>query len=137
MIPEPTHEIRAVKALVRSQTPEDAPEPTKPARPSVYRGMGSNVEQWRPLVSQYFNPGDVDTVMCLIGKESGGNTNARNRSSGASGLMQVLPGWASDFGYHPNDLFNPSVNLSISRYLRDNGGWNHWSPYKRGACHDL
>jgi hypothetical protein len=112
--------------------PEPDPAPTK----RTNRGMGSNVEQWRPLVEAYFGdiPGAVDICLCLMGYESGGNPNAYN-PSGASGLMQVLSGWADNFGYTPADLFIPEVNLAIARALYNDGGWKHWSPWNRGACH--
>ncbi len=106
------------------------------SRPSN-SGMGDDVEQWRSLVEQHFNSEDVWRVLCLMAHESGGNENAHNPNdpgSGAYGLMQVLGSWADNFGYVPNDLFDPSVNLSIARKLRDNGGWSHWSPYNRGLC---
>ncbi len=106
--------------------------PTTP-RPSN-SGMEGNVEQWRSLVEQHFNSGDVWRVLCLMAHESGGNERAYNPSSGASGLMQVLASWADNFGYVPSDLFDPSVNLAIARKLRDDGGWSHWSPYNRGLC---
>ena len=98
----------------------------------VHRGMGSNVEQWRPLVAVY--PWNVDTALCLMAHESGGNPNAYNPSSGASGLMQVLKSWADNFGYQPADLFTPQVNLDISYALYADGGWGHWSPWLRGEC---
>ena len=99
---------------------------------STFRGMGSNVEQWRALVAVYFN--DVETALCLIAAESGGNPDARNPSSGASGLLQVLPSWASVFGYKSSDLFDPAINLEISAALYADGGWGHWSPWLRGEC---
>jgi hypothetical protein len=98
----------------------------------VFRGMGADVEQWRPLVAVYFD--DVETSLCLIAAESGGNPDARNPSSGATGLLQVLPSWASVFGYEPVDLFDPNVNLEISALLYADGGWGHWSPWLRGEC---
>jgi soluble lytic murein transglycosylase-like protein len=94
----------------------------------------SDVSQWLPLVAGHFNPEDVETALCLIGFESGGNPNARNQSSGASGLMQILPSWAPKFGVSREDLFKPEINLYIARQLKDDGGWRHWSPYKRGEC---
>jgi len=109
------------------------PPVTTTTRPSN-SGVSYNVEQWRPLVEQHFNSGDVWRVLCLMAHESKGDPNAYNPSSGASGLMQVLASWADNFGYVPNDLFDPSVNLSIARKLRDDGGWRHWSPYNRGLC---
>lgn len=116
-----------------SETASEAVPETESA-PSGDTGMGSGVEQWRGLVTAYFGSG-ADTALCLMAHESGGNPNAQNPSSGASGLMQVLPSWAGKFGYSESDLFNPDVNLSISKALYDDGGWGHWSPYNRGECH--
>lgn len=99
---------------------------------SVNRSMGSNVEQWRGLVSAY--PWDANTALCLMSYESGGNPNARNPSSGASGLMQVLPSWAPKFGVSTDALFDPVTNLEISYALYADGGWGHWSPWNRGLC---
>lgn len=97
----------------------------------MFRGVGSNVEQWRGLVSQYDWP--VNTALCLMEYESGGNPSAYN-PSGASGLMQVLASWADNFGYTPSDLFDPAINLEVAYQLYRTGGWSHWSPWNRGAC---
>jgi hypothetical protein len=96
--------------------------------------MDSDAERWRALVSVYFDAGDVERVICLMEKESGGNPGARNRSSGASGLMQVMPSWADVFGYTPDQLFDPTVNLWISSQIREQQGWGAWTPYLRGSC---
>ena len=104
--------------------------------PSADTGMGSGVEQWRSLVTSYFGDvGGTEVALCLMGHESGGNPNATNPSSGASGLMQVLPSWADTFGVTRDALYDPATNLSISRALYDDGGWGHWSPWNRGECH--
>jgi len=100
----------------------------------VHRGMGGNVEQWRGLVEAYFGAEATNTALCLMQHESGGAPDAYNSSSGASGLMQVLSSWAPKFGYAPADLFDPAVNLEISAALYRDGGWKHWSPWKRGEC---
>ena len=86
------------------------------------------------LVSFYFAPEDVERVICLMGKESGGNPEARNPNSGAAGLMQVMPFWASRHGYEYDMLFNPAVNLWIASGIRDEQGWGAWTPYQRGEC---
>ena len=126
---EPELDIQ-VSAVV--ETDSEVPAPSAPPADT---GMGSNVEQWRPLVTTYFGAELVDIAMCLMALESGGNPGATNSSSGASGLMQVLPSWADDFGVSRDALYDPATNLSISRSLYDDGGWGHWSPWKRGACH--
>jgi Transglycosylase SLT domain len=99
-----------------------------------YRGMGDDPEVWRPLAAVYFQPDQVDRVMCLMGHESGGNPDARNSSSDAAGLMQVMPSWASHFGYGYDDLFNPAINLWVARQILDQQGWWAWAPYLRGEC---
>jgi soluble lytic murein transglycosylase-like protein len=96
--------------------------------------MGSEAGRWRDLVEVYFDSDDVERVICLMESESGGNPNARNQSSGASGLMQVMPGWADLFGYTPDDLFDPTVNLWIASQIRRDQGWAAWTPYQRGSC---
>lgn len=93
-----------------------------------------SVEEWRPLVAGHFPPEAVDTALCLMERESAGNPNAQNPSSGASGLFQVLPSWADNFGFRPVDLFVPEHNVYVARQLYDDGGWGHWSPWNRGEC---
>lgn len=96
--------------------------------------IGDSVDRWRDLVFVYFPPGDVERVLCLMERESGGNPSAQNQSSGASGLMQVMPEWADEFGYEPVDLFDPMVNLWIASQIEERHGWSSWSPYLKGAC---
>jgi hypothetical protein len=100
----------------------------------LHDGMGGNSAMWRPLVDVYFDSDDVDRVMCLMGYESGGNPNARNRKSGAAGLMQVMPWWAEVHGYEVDDLYDPGINLWIASQILDQQGWSAWSPYLRGSC---
>lgn len=101
---------------------------------SMRQGMGADSDIWRPLVGVYFDADDVDRVMCLMDAESGGNPNARNVTSGAAGLMQVLPSWAEVFGYEVDDLYDPGVNLWIASQLQERHGWFAWSPFQRGSC---
>lgn len=123
--PAPTTTLPPVTVPPTTLAPE--PEVTEP--PAVESG----VEQWRDLVSGY--GWNADIALCLMDFESGGNPDAYNDSSGASGLMQVLASWADNFGYSPADLFDPVVNLDISYALYVDGGWSHWSPWNRGECH--
>ncbi len=103
---------------------------------STSRSLEPNVEQWRALVGHYFNPEDVNTVLCIMGFESGGDPHADNPNSTARGLMQELKGWADHYGFTYEELYSPEVNLWIARQLRDSSnGWNHWNPYRlRGLC---
>lgn len=98
---------------------------------STYRGIGSNVEQWRGLVAAHFS--DVDRALCLMTYESGGNPNATSWA-GARGLLQVMPFWAEHLGLSPNALYDPATNIRVARYVYGQQGWWAWSPYKRGLC---
>jgi hypothetical protein len=100
----------------------------------VREEIGVDAEWWRPMVALYFEPQDVERAMCLMVKESGGDPEARNSSSDAAGLMQVMPFWADRFGYSYNQLFDPGINLWVARQIRDEQGWRAWSPYLRGSC---
>ena len=91
----------------------------------------------RPLVAGFFEPGDVETALCLMYHESRGDPNADNPRSTARGLMQELKGWADHYGFAYSDLYNPSINLWIAAQLRYNDGWHHWSPWNRGLCRGL
>ena len=96
--------------------------------------VGPDPEHWRPLVAFYFEAEDVDRAICLMGKESAGDPEARNPSSGAAGLMQVMPFWAKVHGYSYDELFNPGINLWVASQILAQQGWGAWSPYLRGAC---
>jgi len=110
------------------------PQPSSSS--SVSRSMGSNVEQWRGLVSVYFPADQVDRALCLMSYESGGNPNAKNPRSTARGLMQVLASlWAPAFGVSYEDLYDPETNLRIASEIYRSQGWRAWSPYNRGLCH--
>lgn len=127
----PEQEYAYLKQLVREMpAPHTHPDISQAY---VFRGIGGNVEQWRKLTAEYFPIDAVDTALCLMAFESGGNPFAYN-PSGASGLMQVLKSWAWFFGYEPQDLFDPRVNLFIAGELYASGGFGHWSPWNRGEC---
>jgi soluble lytic murein transglycosylase-like protein len=65
--------------------------------------------------------------------ESGGDPDAYNTSSGASGLMQHLdnyfPWRAKMAGYEGASPFDPIANINTSAWLLYEhvaGGWQHW-----------
>ncbi len=120
----------------------DRPVSRAPVRPTVDkppgRGMGTNVEQWRGLVAQYFPADQVDRALCIMSYESGGNELAKNPRSSASGLFQHLarywPERSAKAGWAGADIFDPTANVAVAAWLWGQGGWWHWSPYKRGEC---
>lgn len=67
---------------------------------------------------------DPDKVRGLIGPESGGKANARNKDSGATGLIQFLPSVAKELGTSTEELagMTPSEQLPfVMKYLSDWG----------------
>ena len=107
--------------------------------PVVDKDFGSDVEQWRSLVTQAVRhyegnvESDVPKFLQIMKCESNGNPNAYNESSGASGLMQHLnpPYWqarARSAGYPGASPFNAEANIYASGYLiyRSPGSWQHW-----------
>jgi hypothetical protein len=102
--------------------------------PDLARIAGGHPQSWAALAAYYFPANDLPTVVCLIEHESNGDPGARNGSSGAAGLMQVMPSWAPVYGYSYDDLFRPEVSLWVGRQIKDEHGWSSWSPYRRGEC---
>ena len=110
-----------------------------PSRPTATvrasgQGMGnqgSDVERWRGLVAAHFPANAVNTMLCLMRYESGGNPNATNPSSGAAGLLQVMPFWWDHYG---GDRYDPDTNIRVARLIWDQQGYGAWSPWNRGRC---
>ena len=46
--------------------------------------------------------------------ESTGNPNAKNKSSGASGLFQIMPRYFDDYGVNKDTVFNPFINAEAA-----------------------
>jgi len=93
------------------------------------------VERWRSLVALEFPAQEVETALCIIRHESGGNPDADNPRSSARGLFQVLGSlWASHHGVTQNELYDPMTNIGIAADIWADHGWSAWSPYQRGTC---
>ena len=91
------------------------------------RGMGSNVEQWRPLVKTYF--GDLaNHALCIMKWESGGNPDIKNLHSSARGLFQILASlWAPYFGVTYDQLYDPATNIRLAHLIYLSSGWGAWN----------
>lgn len=87
---------------------------------------------------------DVAIAVCLA--ESGGNTGAKNSSSSASGLWQIMVSvhrdkiadeikrWEAESGKSGLTIFDPYVNTGVaSRVFQAAGGWSPWEAYNTGA----
>lgn len=95
-----------------------------------YRGIGTGVEQWRSLVATYFPAEQVEAALRVMACESGGNPDAKNPTSSASGLFQHLASYWPDrstrAGWGGADIFNPEANVAVAAWLQAWGGWGHW-----------
>ncbi|MDH4119102.1 MAG: hypothetical protein OEX04_05335 [Acidimicrobiia bacterium] len=91
-----------------------------------------SVEDWRPLVASFFEPGDVDRALQIIACESGGNPIAQNPVSTARGLFQHLGSeWdrrTELSGWFGADIDDPVANVAVGAWLvYEGGGWSHWN----------
>jgi hypothetical protein len=94
------------------------------------------VEQWRPLVQQWFPSSRVEEALRIIDCESNGDPEAINPYSGAAGLFQFLPStWASAAppagwgGYSP---LHAEANISTAAWLANRYqelGYYYWTPW--------
>src|SRR5665647_200647 len=85
---------------------------------------GSGVARWVRLARGTGWPwSQIPTLMLVIDRESGGNPNAKNPTSTASGLLQLMSiHWAGKF-----NPFAPRLNLSYGCKLWRGSGWQPWS----------
>lgn len=97
--------------------------------------LADPVERWRPLVADHFPTSEVDTAICIIRHESGGDPRANNPRSTATGLFQILESlWGPHYGVSTAELYEPGTNVRLAADIWQNYGWWAWSPYKRGSC---
>jgi hypothetical protein len=104
-------------------------EPRIVAPPGGDTRMGSDVEQWRPLVEAWFGA-NTDAALRVMRCESGGNASAYN-PSGASGLFQHMarywPDRAAAAGFAGADIFDPVANVGVAAWLSSAGtDFSHW-----------
>lgn len=101
----PTEEIVSVD---RMEVPLPPPAPRSAAR--------EDMEHWVSSASDQHSV-DADLIRSVIKAESGFNARAVS-SKGAQGLMQLMPGTATQLGV--KDAFAPNENIEGgTRYLRD------------------
>ena len=123
-------EWRAVGALTPELLQMRGEDPVRAALEHAAT-EGSGVERWRPLVEVYFQPGDVGWALRIIRCESGGNPQAKNPRSTASGLFQHLaslwPDRAAKAGFAAQSVFDPEANVAVAAWLLyEGGGKSHW-----------
>jgi hypothetical protein len=87
--------------------PPAAPTPSEPAKLVSNTLTPADLHEMLATAGRAHNL-DVDLLVCVVKAESGGNARARSRA-GAQGLMQLMPGTASELGV--TDSFEPNQNV--------------------------
>ncbi|MGI8822658.1 MAG: transglycosylase SLT domain-containing protein [Acidimicrobiia bacterium] len=107
-------------------TTTTAPPPPPPTH-------SDGVEQWRPLVEVYWPADLVEDALSVMDCESGGDPDALNPVSGASGLFQFLPStWttsSTSAGWAGADVFDGEANIAVAAWLSaaSTSPWDQWA----------
>ena len=124
-----------------SQPAPTSPPEAEPYDPGVNETFIPNVERWRndvvAAIAAYGGPAsEVDLFLTIMHRESRGQPDATNPTSGAAGLMQHMPQYwdqrAISAGYAGASPYDPIANINVSAWLlyqAAGGGWGHWSTY--------
>jgi len=135
--------LQEILVIRREACAVDPPRSVNTTNRRSTRSYGGGVEQWRPLVTQYFRSADIEIALCLIDYETGstGNPNSKNPRSSAAGLFQFLrstwdkvPLSVTGGTYDSGQVYQPEANVRSAAWLKDASGWSQWSPYNAGLC---
>jgi peptidoglycan hydrolase-like protein with peptidoglycan-binding domain len=123
-------------ATAPASTPAPAPAPVPAPAPGSYVHPNAKVERWHgAALAAGWPESEWQRLSCIIQRESGGDPAARNPTSSASGLLQIM--WSAHsrwIGGSQSQLFDASTNLRLGRqiFLRASG-WGPWSS-TRSSC---
>lgn len=100
----------------------DASTPAVRITPTTTVPASARCPQWWQLAGEVGWPlEELPTVDRVMWCESKCQPTAHNRS-GASGLMQIMPGW-----WDGRDPYDPAVNLAMALEVHELQGWPAWS----------
>ena len=121
--------LATTQAPAPSPAPPTPPPPAAatPAPPAPARASSGNaiVDIITDAANRY---GQSPTAMLAIARcESGLDPNAYNRSSGASGLFQFLPGTWRTTPYASSSIFDPWANANAAAWMWSVGRRGEWS----------
>ncbi len=100
----------------------------------VPKDKSKRCPQWEPKFAQHGLP--IQAFSYIAWRESrcrikAHNTTLNRNGSQDLGLVQINSSWKTVTrnicGTDINGLFNVDCNLSVAKYLYDNGGLRHWS----------
>lgn len=105
-------------------TPAPTPAPSTPAPSESANTGGTMVDIITAAANKY---GQSPSAMLAVARcESGLNPNAVNRSSGASGLFQFLPGTFRSTPYASYSIFDPWANANAAAWMWSVGRRGEW-----------
>jgi len=129
--PKPTQNIPATQ----TQLPREAmPNVVEVLPAGIPKDSKQRCPQWEPKFREHGLP--VKAFSYIAYRESRCNPKAHNTTlnrDGSSdlGVLQVNSSWKTVTrnicGTDITGLFNVDCNLSVAKYLYDNGGLRHWS----------
>lgn len=96
-----------------------------------WENVAERISQWSDLIEAAAEPAEIDPriVATMIDVESGGNPEAYNSRSQATGLMQVIPGEVFEGRPSSDELLDPATNIEA--------GIDILVEYLAGADYDL
>lgn len=111
----------------RRQAAERRRQATPAPQPAVR--TGGPCGGWRNLIAAHFPASQVDNACRVMLCESNGNPSAKNPSSSASGLFQIMwrlwrPDYVRVTGV--DTPFDPSANVRFAAWLHARSGWSPW-----------
>ena len=110
----------------QDESPKDVPIESLPiAKPVQVKTYDAT--EWRNLIATIAAPAGVsiDLVERIIIAESGGNPDARNKTSSATGLTQILIGTWNFFECY-GDRTEPTDNIRCAVKILKESGEHHW-----------
>lgn len=91
--------------------------------PSPTLAPARGVAGWHDLaIAVGWTETQWSTLSCIIQRESGGNANAKNKNSSATGLLQILARF-----YPGVNLYDAETNLRVGLDLFNLRGWQPWT----------
>lgn len=104
-----------------------SPEASAYQDPVLELTGAQTVDGWWSLVAIWWPPDQVGRALDVIRCESGGDPGAHNLHSSATGLFQILGGWADTFGFPRAWLEDPETNVKTAYRIWKIQGWGAWN----------
>jgi hypothetical protein len=131
--PEIVEPATATVQAERLDPPPPAPVETAPTLPGSSASAGGRCVGWEALLERYSPGWDVTRMSRIAFRESRCQPDARNRSSSATGLLQLLAShcrWLAeqmDTWCTRERLTDPEFNVKAAAVLWDEQGYGAWS----------